>query len=480
MVLSELIDNLTDAKIYGRRDIEIENLETDSRCISKGSLFICLTGNAYDGHSFYRQAEKYGAVAILTEKKLNVSITQIIVSDTRKATSVIANNFYGKVSEKMNLIGVVGTNGKTTTAHMIGNILNNSGVKCGVIGTLGIYYGDKYFESNLTTPDPLILHKILSDMYLSGYKTAVMEVSAHALYYSKIFGLKFKVGVFTNFTRDHLDFFKDMDSYKKAKLQFFTDNYCDYLVVNADDDLGREISNLPKKIITYGLENPSDIFAIDIIEKSNLQTFVLNFFDQVYSVSMPLVGRFNLYNALGACSASALVGANSDKIIKALEKFTGAKGRMQCVYNKDFSVYIDYAHTPDGLEKVLKALKNKDKRLICVFGCGGNRDSGKRKEMGKISAKLSDFTIITSDNPRFEEPMEIISDIESGVLEVNKNYIIAERRYNAIEYALSMAKTGDIILVAGKGSEEYQEILGIKHPYNDKDTIEEILRRINH
>ena len=477
MILSKLLENLNAENIYGELNLEIENIETDSRCITKNSLFICLTGSDYDGHNFVRQAELYGAVALITEKKLNTSLTQVIVKDTRKAMSILANNFYNRVVDKMTLIGVVGTNGKTTTAHLIGNILNGAGVKCGVIGTLGIFYGEKYFSANLTTPDPLVLHKILFDMYASGYTTVVMEVSAHALYYSKVFGMKFKVGVFTNFTRDHLDFFNDMESYKKAKMQFFEQNYCDYLVVNSDDLLGQEISNLDKKIITYGIENPSDVFAIDIKEERDNQKFVINLFDQVYTITMPLLGRFNLYNTLASATATALVGVETSKIISKIKNFTGAKGRMQCVYNNGYSIYIDYAHTPDGLEKVLKALKPNAKRLICLFGCGGNRDKGKRKEMGTISAKYSDFTILTSDNPRFEEPMEIISDIEKGVLEVNKNYVIVERRAQAIEYAISMAKVGDIILVAGKGSEEYQEVLGIKHPYNDKDTIEEIIRR---
>lgn len=477
MKLLKLIENLSVIETVGKTDVEISNVQMDSNAVNQGSLFICIKGEDYDGSGFIRQVENYGAVAIVCEKKLDTLLPQIIVANARRAMSEIAKNFYDRVCDKMHIIGVVGTNGKTTTAHLIGKILNDNGVKCGVIGTLGVFYGKQFYEPTLTTPDPLVLHKTLREMYQNGYKTVVMEVSAHALYYQKVSGLKFEVGVFTNCSRDHLDFFKDMESYKRAKKSFYIDNDCKFCVLNADDELGREIiETTDKKVVSFGMENPADVFAIDIEENPEKTKFIINLFDCVYKVSLPLMGRFNVYNALGAATACALMGVKPEKVVKSLKSATCASGRMQCIYNADFSVYVDYAHTPDGLKNLLTAFRKKKNRLVCVFGCGGNRDRGKRFQMGQISGEFADFTIITSDNPRYEEPMDIIYEIEKGLLTKSKNYIIIQDRAEAIKYALSMAKAGDVIVVAGKGSENYQEILGIKRPYNDKDTIEEILR----
>ncbi len=479
MKLLSLIKNLDVIKIINKKNVDVENVQIDSNSVMKGSLFVCLKGEHSDGHTFVKKAERYGAVAIICTSETDTQLPQIVVKDTRLALSIIASEFYGNVSCKMKIIGVLGTNGKTTTAHLIGNILNSVGIKCGIIGTLGTFYGENFIEPTLTTPDPLELHKILYDMYHSGYKTVVMEVSAHASYLQKVGGIKFYAGVLTNFTRDHLDFFKDMETYKKAKSKFFTENDCKYIIVNADDDLGREIIKSNSSAITYGIENPADVFAIDVIEKENQTEFVMNLFDCIYDVKLKLVGKFNVYNALAAATTSALVGAKTEKIIDSLNSSLGASGRMQRVYDGDFTIYIDYAHTPDGLEKVLCSLRPICKnRLICVFGCGGNRDAGKRVEMGEISGKYADFTIVTSDNPRYEEPMEIIYQIEKGVLKNSKKYVLIQERAEAIEYALTTATKGDVIIIAGKGSENYQEILGIKRPYNDKDTVEEIIRGI--
>lgn len=479
MKLIDLIENLSVVKIIGDINLEIENVQIDSNAVSKNSLFICINGGDYDGHGFVKQAEKYGAVAVVTEKIIDCGITQIVVEDTRLAMSKIASAFYGNVCEKMKLIGVVGTNGKTTTAHLIGKILNSAGIKCGVIGTIGTFYGEYFVEHDLTTPDPLNLHKILYDMFQKGYKTAVMEVSAHALYYKKVGGLNFEVGVFTNFSRDHLDFFKDMENYKKAKRSFFDENQCKYMVVNVDDVLGREIANENPKAVTYGVENPADVFAIDINESCYGLNFVVNLFDCVYKVNSSLVGKFNVYNALGASTASALVGVSPENVARGLQGIKGPSGRMELVYDGDFKVYVDYAHTPGGLKNLLSSIKKScNGRLICVFGCGGNRDVGKRYEMGQISGEYSDFTVITSDNPRYEEPMDIISQVEKGVLSTNKNYVIVQERSSAIRYAIEYAQAEDVIVVAGKGCENYQEVLGIKRPYNDKDTIKEIIGSI--
>ncbi len=479
MILSQLVKNIDDVKIYGNAKVEIENLTTDSRCVTTGSMFICISGNDYDGHDFFRQAEKYGAVAILAERKLQTSLTQIIVKDCRKAMSVIADNFYGGISKKMKIIGATGTNGKTTTTHFIADILNSLGVKCGVIGTLGTHYGENFLEPTLTTPDPIVLHKTLADMYSYGYDTVVMEISAHANYYDKLYNIDFFAVVFTNFTRDHLDFFRDMETYKKAKLKLFENNKIKYIVANTDDELGRFIAKNYNGVVTYAIDNPADVFAIDLKNSNGRTEYVINLFDCINEIQLNIVGKFNVYNSLGAATVCALYGINPQKIMKKLSNLKSVSGRLEKVYNEKFDVYIDYAHTPDGLENSLKSLReqmNEDKKLICVFGCGGNRDQGKREQMGELSATLSDFTVITTDNPRYEEPMEIIFQIEKGVLKKSKNYVIIQERQEAIGYALNLAGEGDTILIAGKGGEKYQEILGIKRPFNDKDMVKEWTR----
>lgn len=476
MKLKSLIKRLKQVEIIGNTDIEIKNVEITSKEVTSDCLFICLKGKENDGHKFVKEAERYGAVAIVCEKKLDTTLTQIIVKDSRVALSIIASEFYGRVDKKLKIVGVIGTNGKTTTSHMIYKILKNTGYNVGLIGTIGTFYGDNYIENSLTTPDPLEFHKTLYDMVESGVEVVVMEVSAHAIYHNKLYGIDFEIGVFTNFSQDHLDFFGNMENYKNTKLKFFENNKCKYVVSNSDDEVGRIISQKAKNTITYGLENPADTFAIELKERSSHYNFILNLFDCIYDVNLYFKGKHNVYNALGALTACSLLGVEIKKAVAELSKIKGVEGRLECVYSEDFDVYVDYAHTPDGLEKSLTALKSKDGKLICVFGCGGNRDNDKRKKMGEISGEFADFSVITSDNPRFEEPMSIIREIEEGVIKKTKKYVLIEDRTEAIKYALNLAREKDSVLVAGKGSEKYQEILGIKTPYNDKDTIEEILR----
>lgn len=477
MKLTKLLAG-TDAILEGG-DTEIKDITTDSSSAGEGSLFICINGESRDGHEYAGQAVKYGAAAVLCERKLDISVPQAIVKDARAAMCVVAANFYGNPQKRLKLVAVTGTNGKTTTTHFITSVLMNAGVNCGLIGTLGAFYCGKCVEPSLTTPDPLVLYKIFADMERAGVETVVMEVSAHAVFLRKLYGLKFEAAVFTNLTQDHLDFFGDMGSYKKAKLDFFRNNECKYVISNADDETGREIAEKFSHVITYGTDNPADVFAIDMAESDGETEFVLNLFDRVYRVRLALMGRFNVYNALAAATACALLGVSTDKTAEGLEQLKGVEGRLEKVYSGKFSVYVDYAHTPDGLKNALSALRPIcKKRLICVFGCGGNRDEKKRRVMGEISGKFADFTVITSDNPRYEEPMDIIWEIEKGVLSESKNYVIAEEREEAVAYALKFAAAGDVVLVAGKGSERYQEIFGIKRPYNDKDTIKELISEI--
>lgn len=477
MKLESLIKNLEVVKIIGNTDKEISNIVIDSNSVTKNSLFICIKGRGFDGHDYIRQAEGYGAAAIVSEKETETPLTQIIVKNSRFAMSFLASEFYGHADKKMRVIGVVGTNGKTTTTHIIKRIFDKAGIKCGLIGTLGTYYDEEFLEPTLTTPDPIELHKTLSDMYSRDVKVVVMEVSAHAIKLGKVDDIAFEAGVFTNFSQDHLDFFGDMDSYRTVKESFF-DKRCKFVVVNSDDEVGLNILRKRKDGVSYGIKNPADVFAIDISEESKYTDFVINLFDCIYDVRLKLLGLFNVYNTLAAATVCGLMNVKTEDIVKGIESMSRVNGRLENVYSGHYSVFIDYAHTPDGLRNALKALKETcNGSLICVFGCGGNRDREKRREMGKISGELSDFTIITSDNPRFEEPMEIISEIEKGVLEVSKNYVAIQDRTEGIKYALNYAKKGDVVLIAGKGAEKYQEILGIKHLYNDKDTVNGILGR---
>ncbi|MDY6366944.1 MAG: UDP-N-acetylmuramoyl-L-alanyl-D-glutamate--2,6-diaminopimelate ligase [Clostridia bacterium] len=475
MKLSHLLKNIEILSVEGRTDVDITGIVIDGKQAEEGSLYVCLKGN-FDGHDFARQAVGFGAKAVICERDCDVNATKIFVKDTRKALSLICAEFYGHPEKQLKIVGVTGTNGKTTTTYIVKHVLDKVGIKCGVIGTLGVKYGNCFKEPSLTTPDPIELFSIFNDMVKADVKVAVMEVSAHALYWDKVEGVKFEIGVFTNLSQDHLDFFEDINSYALTKTKLFEKERCKYAVINVDNKMWELISKKANKTITYGIENPSDVFAIDIEETKEGVAYVLNLFDKIYYVNSNLMGKFNVYNSLAAATVCALLGVKTDLIGKYLSEKIEVSGRMEKIYSGDFDVYIDYAHTPDGLEKSLDSLRSVcSGKLISVFGCGGNRDSDKRKKMGEISAKIADFTVITSDNPRFEDPMKIIRSIEDGVLSKTKNYIIVEDRLEGIKYALNYAKKGDVVLIAGKGSEKYQEILGVKRIFNDKDAVLEIL-----
>lgn len=479
MLLKDLVKNVKDAEIIGDCNVEISDIKIDSNSVMEGTLFIALKGKEYDGHTFLRVVENYGARAIVTERKLDTNLSQVIVKDSRIAMCVIAKEFYNRPDEKLKFIGVIGTNGKTTTTHFIKSILDQADKKCGLIGTLGTFYGKVKVDPVLTTPDPLELYKMLADMVENQIEYVVMEVSAHAIQLNKLHGIKFDVAIFTNFTQDHLDYFETMQEYKKAKLSFFDKNFCKFILANSDDEVGTEIINKYKGVISYGIKNPSDVFAVNIERSETGSVFVMNLFDCIYDVNLNLIGDFNISNALSAATATALIGINCDDIVKGLENVKCVSGRLEKVDVDGYNVFIDYAHTPDGLYKTLTTLKRSVKgKLICVFGCGGNRDKLKRRIMGKISGEIADYTIITSDNPRFEDPMDIIFEIEKGILEVTKNYILIQDRSEAINYALENACKDDCVLIAGKGSENYQEVLGIKHLYNDKDKVKEVYKKL--
>lgn len=477
MKLGELLQNIEYKDFFGDAQTQITGVCADSQKVKSGDLFLCYQGKECDSHNFAEEAKTRGAVALICEKKLNCDIPQIVVADGRAAVASAARAFYGFADKKLKLVGITGTNGKTTTTYMLESIFKAAGKKAGIIGTLGISYGDKFISPELTTPDPIYLHSVFADMVKCGVEYVFMEVSAHAIYFNKIAGLKFEVGIFTNCTQDHLDFFGNMRDYAECKKSFFKENRCAYSVVNSDDKVGVEILSGTKNSLSFGLKNPADIFAVDIEEKINGTSFVINLFDELYDIRLNMPALHNVYNAMCASACAKILGVETAKIAEGLSKLKGVTGRLERVakYN-GADIFVDFAHTPDGLEKSLQALKKLCKgNLFCLFGCGGNRDKTKRPIMGRIAAENSDFCIITSDNPRYEDPYEIISEIEAGIKPLNKKYVTVTERETATEYAINLLEKGDILLVAGKGGEYYQEIMGIKHSYNDASVIRQII-----
>lgn len=476
MKLLELFEGVKCKKI-NFIDKDVENLSCDSRRVFSGDLFFCLSGETVDGREYAFDAINGGAVAVVVEKEIeNLDCCQIIVENARLSMTELAQKFYNFPSKKLKIIGVTGTNGKTTITYMLSSVLKTAGKNCGVIGTLGIAYGEKLIAPELTTPDPIYLNKIFADMVKQNVEYVIMEVSAHAIYFDKIEGIDFICGIFTNCTQDHLDFFKDMETYKNVKAKFFTEKYCKHAILNFDDNLSLKIS---KKIInytSYGLNNPSDVFAVDIQEKLHKSEFVINIKDQIFDMSLNLTGTHNIYNALAVSACANYLNIPIETIALGLKKLDKIEGRLEFIakYN-NADIFIDFAHTPDGLEKSISALlPHCNGKLYCVFGCGGNRDKEKRKIMGKIASELCDFCIITSDNPRFEDEVEIINQIEQG-FNTNSEYLCIPNRERAIKVALNMIGMGDILLIAGKGAENYQEIMGVKYSFNDKAVVKKII-----
>lgn len=471
MNLENLIKNL-EAKVVGRTNLDILDITYNSKKVKKGSLFVCLCGENSNGHDFAKDAERNGAAAILCEKQVQVNIPQIVVSSTRKALSKVFSCFYDNPQKKLKIIGLTGTNGKTTTSFLIKSILEESGKKVGLIGTQGAFIGKQFFQTGLTTPDPQLLFKLLKQMVDFGVEYVVMEVSAHALALDKTEGIVFEVGVLTNLTQDHLDFFKTMENYKRAKFKLFEGNKIKSAVLNFDDEFGRKLAEtITVPFLSYSLNNPSDVFAAKIGNKNGKNKFIVNILDNVFDVESNLIGEFNIYNSLAAASVAAMLGCSTKQIKNGLEKLFGVEGRLNR-FNLSNGVvaFIDFAHTPDGIEKALNAIRElKFKQIITVFGCSGNRDKDKRHKMGQIAEKLSDYVVLTTDNPRFENPELILDDIEIGMEKTAHTRFVS--REQAIEFALTLAKKGDCVAILGKGAETYQDINGVNVPYSDFEVV---------
>lgn len=462
-------------KLIGE-DTEISALCTDSRVAGEGDLFFCLRGTKLDSHVYAAEAERRGAAALVSEKKTDTELPFILVKDGREAMAQIGAAFYGHPEREMRIVGVTGTNGKTTVSHMLFEIFKAAGIPSGLIGTLGARYGEITLAPALTTPDPVFLFSLLSDMRKAGVKAVAMEVSAHALALKKESPILYETAIFTNLTQDHLDFFKTMDRYAEAKKSLFTPARCRLAVLNSDDPFSGSLFQGGMEAVTYGMDNPADCFALVEREDAKGSRAMFNLEDELCEVTVPLVGRFNISNALAAAATAKRMGIGGEDIAEGLSRCR-VEGRLEHVATyRGAEIFVDFAHTPDGLKKSLSALRPyAEGRLLLVFGCGGDRDRKKRPVMGEIAAKGCDFAVITSDNPRYEDPCAIISEIEAGFRPISDSYVAVEEREKGIAYALSKLGEGDILLVAGKGGEHTQEIMGIKYDYNDKTVIESLM-----
>ena len=475
MNVMKLLENVAVKRIVNYNTTEIEHVASDSREIKDNTLFVCLRGGQVDGHDYAKQAMKKGAVALVTEEELDLSLPQFVVEDTRRALAIIAGIFYGHPAERMKLITIVGTNGKTSMAEILSEIFLSSGRRAGTIGTLGYKIDRDRLFGSMTTPDPLELHKHLMEFEKAGVEYVFLEASAHAIYYDKLAGIRANATVFTNITQDHLDFFKDMEAYASTKLSYFSLANTSLSIVNSDDPYGRRLIAAHKvPTITYGINNPADVFAIDVEEGEDGLSFTVNAFDRIETILTPLRGKFNVYNVMAAIATAMYFGIDLPTIAKALERIPTVPGRYQVYRVKGRKVIVDFAHTPDGLENLLGGLK-EEKRVVTVFGCGGNRDRSKRPMMGAIAAKYSDFVIVTDDNPRFEAEKDIAEEIVRGMPTDTLCEIVLNRE-NAIRRAFELTREGDTIVLAGKGHEQYIEINGQKIPYSDRAVLEKLDR----
>ena len=479
MLISELTKNI-ECRLIGN-DISIPRIEYDSRRVQPGDLFCCINGTFKDGHDYAEGAVEKGAAALLVERELPLSVPQIVVRNSRKAMAELAIEFYGHPLEGIPVIGITGTNGKTTTTYMVKSIAEKAGYKVGLIGTIRNLVGDKIIPTERTTPESVELQRVFRMMRDEGVNLIVMEVSSHALDQDRVHGIEYVIGGFTNLTQDHLDYHKTFDNYLAAKKIMFKRSK--FAVVNADDahsDMLLDGLNLPA--MRYGVRaNRADIRAANIeICPENIE------FDMICTMGMqhitvPIPGLFNVFNALLAAGICLKLGISLSNIAAGLAGVVSVSGRMETLPTDgfDFSVILDFAHTPDGLENLLTSVRGFAKaRIITVFGCGGDRDNLKRPIMGETAARLSDFCVVTSDNPRTEDPMRIIGMVLEGVERTECPHIVIENRREAIRYALGIAEKDDIVVLAGKGHEYYQEINGVKHPFDEKLIVAEILEEM--
>lgn len=474
MQLNDLLKNVDIIERAGNQNPEITGVHYNSATVEEGGLFVAIEGFKTDGHKYVADAVARGARAIVcTRFTEGIDAVQIRVDDCRKAEAIISSEFFENPSKRFKLIGVTGTNGKTTVTYLVKHILDTCGFKTGLIGTNQNMIGSKALKTGRTTPDSFELQKLFADMAGSGMDYVVMEVSSHALYLSRVYGCEFEVGAFTNLTQDHLDFHETMENYRDAKAMLF--DISKRAVINTDDANGKYIADMcPAPVTSYGKNEGAALRATDTVLSQNAVEFSI----EKERISLGIPGEFSVYNALCAIGICLNLGIDIADIRKALCSACGVKGRAEIVNigDKNYTVMIDYAHTPDGIENILKTAKGFAKgRVVLLFGCGGDRDNTKRPIMGQIAGELADFIIVTSDNPRTENPSAIIEMVEEGVKKANGSYVVIESRYDAIKYALDNAKEGDVIILAGKGHETYQILNSGTIHFDEREVIREIL-----
>ncbi|MGP1625289.1 UDP-N-acetylmuramoyl-L-alanyl-D-glutamate--2,6-diaminopimelate ligase [Prevotella koreensis] len=481
MKLNELLRNIKNVALTGSDNVEITGVNIDSRRIGTGQLFVAMRGTQVDGHRFITKATEQGAAAVLCEELpevLSESVTYVKVPSTEDVVGHVATAFYGNPSEKLKLVGATGTNGKTTIATLLYNMFRKLGYKCGLLSTVCNYIEEEVVPADHTTPDPIELNRLLAQMVDAGCQYVFMECSSHAIAQKRIGGLKFSVGIFTNLTRDHLDYHKTFENYRDAKKAFFDMlPKGSYAIINADDKNGSVmVQNTKATVKTYSTRQMAD-YRARLIE-CHFEGMYLEI--DGHEVGVQFIGKFNVSNLLAVYGTARVLGEKPEDILIALSTLGSVSGRLEPIRSADgFTAIVDYAHTPDALENVLNAIHevlDGRGKVITVCGAGGNRDKGKRPLMAKEAARQSDRVIITSDNPRYEDPQEIINDMLAGLdrQQMKKVLSIVDRR-EAIRTACMMAQKGDVILIAGKGHEDYQEIKGVKHHFDDKEVVREFI-----
>lgn len=478
MLLSKLANAAHCLRVTGECDIQ--SLTQDSRVKTDKGLFFCISGQRFDAHTFVPQAVENGCVAVVVTRILDdVNVPQVLVSDDRIAMALMAAEFYGHPADSLRMIGITGTKGKTTTSYFVKSILDAAGIESGLIGTTGNMIGNQWVRGNLTTPDPIELHQTLRMMVDQGVKAVCMEVSAHALAMHRLEGITFEAGCYTNLSQDHLDYFGAMEAYFETKKRYFTSGMVRNAALNVDDESSSAIiKDLVVRYSTFGISANADVFARDIEISEEGVRFVLSLWNEKrYPVHMRMMGMFNVYNALAATALCLILGIEPEYIVAGIEALKSVPGRAELLDTRTtYKVLLDYSHSPAAMKNILATVRGFVRnRIILLFGCGGDRDHGKRPMMGEAAGLGADYTILTSDNPRTEDPNKIIQEIEKGIKKTNGAYEIIENRRDAIEKALKMAKDGDVVILAGKGDETYQEVNGVKRAFDEKKIVQEIL-----
>lgn len=494
LLLSQLQKVLLKCQTCNFSDVDIQSVTADSRTASPGSLFIALPGYTVDGHDFAQQAVQRGAVALLVERRLPLAVPQLVVPDSRLASAMVADVFYGHPSRELRMIGVTGTNGKTTTTYLIERLLTQAGFSTGLLGTIEKRIAGRKAEVVNTTPEAVELQASLHEMLLANCQYGIMEVSSHALELRRVAGTKYHIAIFTNLTQDHLDFHGTMENYRAAKGKLFSrlgNTYGDdraassYAVLNADDDASEYLqAQTVCECVTYGIEQDADIRALDVSVRPEGVQFHLETFAGNSDVKLQLTGRFNVYNALAAVATGLIEGIPLANIVHSLEGVPGVPGRLEQVRaGQPFTVLVDYSHTPDSLLNALATIQEfSTGQILTVVGCGGDRDKAKRPLMAQVAADYSNVTVLTSDNPRTEDPEDILDDMERGLaaygLKPGHHYERITDRREAIKRAVSLAGPGDVILIAGKGHETYQIVGRTKFHFDDREVAAEEIQHI--